>query len=191
MSRLLGVGRTSVRETYKILAAEGCITRSKRGTSVNDRNQINRALPFSAAIEVSDYNDLIEFRTIFESQIAYLAAMRATQEEIQQLEDALGKMRDYRRDLGILTYHDTQFHMILAGATHNSLLKRIMNMSMDIFAVGMFNAFNVDTERNVRQALASHEAILEGVRRRDPQAAYDAMYTHVQQVRGRGIPQAK
>ena len=55
----LGIGRTTLREAYKALEANGYITRTKRGTIINDAEKIAAALPFSVALEESDYNDLI------------------------------------------------------------------------------------------------------------------------------------
>lgn len=183
----LNIARTSIREAYKALEIRGYITRTKRGTFVNSAEKIAMSLPFSAAIELSDFNDLVEYRSVIESQLAAIAAKRRTESELKALETHLQHMRDSRDDIPRLTYYDTQFHITVADATHNELFKKIMQMSDAVFASGVFSAFAVDTEENIRQAITSHEEILAAIRAQDSDAAYKAMLNHVQNIRSRGI----
>ncbi len=60
-------------------------------------------------------------------------------------------------------------------------------MSSSVFASGVFTAFGVDTEENVRQALISHEEILCAIREKNADAAAGAMFRHIANVRERGI----
>lgn len=183
----LNIARTSIREAYKALEIRGYITRTKRGTFVNSADVIAMSLPFSAAIELSDFNDLLEYRSLIESQLASLAAQRRTESELKTLEAHLQHMRENRDDIPRLTYYDTQFHISIADATHNELFRKMVQMSDAVFASGVFNAFAVDTEENIRQALASHEEIFEAIRAQDADAAYTAMLNHIQNIRSRGI----
>ena len=183
----LNIARTSIREAYKALEIRGYITRTKRGTRVNTADEIAKALPFSAAIALSDFADLVEYRSVIESQLASLAAQRRTEEDIQALEKHLSNMKKNTRDLSKLTYFDTLFHITVAEATHNELFKRITEMSSSVFASGVFTAFGVDTEENVRQALISHEEILCAIREKNADAAAGAMFRHIANVRERGI----
>lgn len=184
----LGVGRTTLREAYKALENGGFITRTKRGTRVNEEDEIAKSLPLNTALESSDYEDLIEFRATIESQIACLAAQRATSEHITNLHNYYDKMKHYQDDIQKLSCYDTKFHMELASASHNQLFRRVMLMSWDVFASGVYFAFTIDTKENVKQALSSHAAILRAVEARDCQQARDAMFGHLSIIRMRQSP---
>lgn len=183
----LHIGRTTLREAYKALEASGYITRTKRGTYVNDPEKIAMSLSLGAALEDSDYDDLIEFRATIESRIAYLAAQHASDENIQNLHHYYDKMLQHQDNIQKLSYYDTKFHMELAAASGNRLFHRIMLMSHDVFASGVYHAFLIDTDQNVKQALSSHRIILSAVETRNCQLARDAMFEHLHNIRERGI----
>lgn len=185
LCRQLNVGRTTLREAYKALEASGYITRTKRGTYVNDAEKIAASLPLSLALKDSDYDDLIEFRAIIESQISYLAAKRATAENIVNLHHYFDQMLKHKDNIQKLSYYDTKFHMELANASGNLLFQRIMLMSIDVFASGVYHAFLIDTTQNIKQALASHNTILAAVESHDCYGARDAMYEHLNIIRER------
>ena len=187
MCHRIGVGRTTIREAYKTLEAGGYITRSKRGTVVNDPDKIASELPFSVAIEQSDFDDVIEFRSILESQIAGIAAERATQEQIVELEGLIESMAQHKDSISKLTYYDTQFHMAVAAAANNKLIERIMTMARDTFFSAMYVSFHVETEINVKQAVQAHSEVLNAIRRHDVEQARSAMFAHIQAIKQRGI----
>ena len=130
---------------------------------------------------------MILFRAIIESQIAYLAAERATTEHIENLRNYFNQMKNYCYDVQKITYYDIQFHMELASASCNNLLQRLMLMSCDVFASGVYQAFSVDTNQNVKQALDSHEKILLAVEQHDRNNARTAMFQHINIIQGRGL----
>lgn len=186
MCQLLHVGRTTLREAYKALEANGYITRTKRGTFVNEAEKIAAAIPFSIALKESDYVDLIEYRAIIESQIAGLAAQRATEENFRNLEHFYERMKEQCGNIQKLTYYDTQFHMELANASRNSLLQRLMLITCDVFTSGMYQAFTIDTEQNIEEAIAAHFEILTAIRQGDSERAQDAMMQHLLTIKKRG-----
>ena len=187
MCQRLGIGRTTIREAYKMLEVGGYITRSKRGTFVNDSDKIAAELPFSAAIEQSNFNDVIEFRSMLESQIASIAAERATDEHIARLGKLIESMVQHQDSISELTYYDTQFHMAVAEATNNKLIEQIMTMAKEAFFSAMYVSFQVETEENIKQAVGAHREILDAISRHDPKRARNAMFAHIQTIKQRGI----
>jgi GntR family transcriptional repressor for pyruvate dehydrogenase complex len=178
----LGVGRTTLREAYKALESSGFITRTKRGTVVNGRDKIAEKIPFAMTIEMSDYTELMEFRSMLEAELAYLAAIRTTEENIANLKEMLTKMEAHTDDFRALTLYDTKFHYEIAVATHNHLLINTMSMSIESFFKGVYKAFQIDTKQNIQQALSRHHEILDAIEKRDPIAAQRAMRTHVNEI---------
>jgi DNA-binding FadR family transcriptional regulator len=178
----LGVGRSTLREAYKSLESEGLITRTKRGTSINNEEEFISFKTLSTAIQLSDINDLIEFRAMVEVELAGLAADRATEEQIENLKQLLASMHSHREDIAMLTFYDMQFHLEIANASNNNLLITTMRSVMDVFTKGIYNAFQVDTEANVKEALQYHENILFSIQQRDRAMARNIMRSHIQSV---------
>jgi DNA-binding FadR family transcriptional regulator len=180
----LGVGRSTLREAYKSLESEGLITRTKRGTYINNEAEFISSNPLNT-LQLSDINDLIEFRTMVEAELAGLAAERATEEQIENLRQLLASMRGHCEDLAMLTFYDMQFHLEIANASHNKLLINTMRSVIKIFTKGIYDAFHVDTDANIQQALQYHENILFSIQQRDRTMARNAMRSHVQSVSDR------
>src|SRR6476620_11614265 len=95
------VSRTVVREAIKVLAAKGLVeSRPKTGTRVRPRSDWNLIDPDVLAWQLKAgptrefLEDALELRRMIEPGAARLAAARATDEEIEALEQALAAMRE-------------------------------------------------------------------------------------------------
>ena len=179
----LGVSRSTLREAYKALESTGFIKRVKRfGTIVNDFSDISKAAPLGTSLIMSDLDELMEFRVMIEGELARLAALRATDSNIQVMRESLENMKKSGADLADLTCHDTLFHMEIAKASRNRLLISTMENAKDVFQAGIYRAFQVDTDSNVAQALQFHTEILDAIIRKDSDAAYTLMRRHLKAV---------
>lgn len=179
----LGVGRSTLRDAYKALESTGFITRVKHvGTVVNGYSDISKASPLKTSLMMSDFAELMEFRVMIEAELARLAAQRATEENLQRIQDCLEQMRLSTGDISRLTQYDTAFHMEIARACGNRILESTMENAKEIFQEGVYEAFQVDTAANVREALSYHSRILEAIRARDSEAAYSLMRQHLKSV---------
>lgn len=179
----LGVSRSTLREAYKALETTGFIKRVKRfGTMVNDFSDISKAAPLGTSLIMSDIDELMEFRVMIEAELARLAALRATEDNINTMKATLENMKKSGADLADLTLHDTMFHMELAKASRNRLLISTMENAKDVFQSGIYRAFQVDTASNVAQALQFHTQILDAIIRKDADAAYTLMRRHIESV---------
>lgn len=181
----LSIGRTTLREAYKALESSGFITRTKRGTYVNSAQDTAEAMPFSMMLELSDFEELLEFRAIFESETAALAAKRATPENISNLKKYLNHMEAHRDDLRLLTRYDTDFHMEVANASHNQLIINTFSSTVNIFFKAVYQAFQIDTETNIDEALHFHRQILNAIISHNSAKAKRAMREHINSVYNR------
>lgn len=119
LSAELEVSRTTLREAFCILAANGVVEiRRGLGTFVREDFRINKKGVSSLADIKTDVRDLYEMRLIVEPEAAYYAAMRASDEEIkhilrlgQQIEDEIACGKDR-------TETERNFHKAIAKATH-------------------------------------------------------------------------
>lgn len=179
----LGVSRSTLREAYKALESMGFIQRKKRiGTIVNDFQDISKTAPLGTSLILSDLDELLEFRVMIEAELARLAAKRAKQENLTAMAESLEKMRDCDSSIQALTYYDTMFHMEVAKASGNHLLINTMENAKDAFHKGIFQAFQIDTQRNVSEALVFHQRILDAITRHESEEAYTLMRQHIRAV---------
>lgn len=179
----LGVSRSTLREAYKALESTGFIRRVKRfGTIVNDFSDISKAAPLGTSLIMSDIDELLEFRVMIEAELARLAALRASEENINSMKEALENMKKSGSDLADLTQHDTRFHMEIAKASGNRLLMSTMENAKDVFQTGIYRAFQRKTKTNVENALYFHEQILDAIIHKDSDGAYTMMRRHIESV---------
>ena len=114
--------RTAVREAMKILAQKGLVEmRPGRGTIVIDgapeamQNSIGLVMKLQVG-EVGGSDNLVEVREILETEIAALAAARATEDEIAAMREAIRVMDVSLSDADAYIAADNQFHRALAKA---------------------------------------------------------------------------
>ncbi len=181
------VSRTAVREAMKSLAQKGLIDmRPGRGTIVIDgareamQNSISLMMKLKLG-EVGGSDNLVEFRVILETEIAALAAARATEKEILAMREAIRVMDENLNDADAFINADNAFHEALAQATQNALILILINSIVHLLSEQRKQIF--ETEGGPQRGQIHHRRILESVMRRDPEAARAAMRAHLQQVR--------
>ncbi|MCX6546787.1 MAG: FadR/GntR family transcriptional regulator, partial [Acidobacteria bacterium] len=124
------VSRASVREAIRTLEMLGVIDiRPGEGTYIRETetDDIIRPLAMFLAVERSSVIDMFEMRRIFETATASLAAQRATDQEILEIETILEDMKERLnlQDPEKGEEFDAAFHFAIAEATHNSLLAKL------------------------------------------------------------------
>jgi DNA-binding FadR family transcriptional regulator len=173
----LAVSRTVLREAIKVLAAKRLVeSRPKTGTRVLERSDWNLLDPdvlawqFEAGLSPGFLRDTLELRGLIEPGAARLAALRATDEEIEQLAEACAQMADAAAgDLDTWLEPDLRFHALLLQASHNELLE---HMSVLIGSVlRLLFTFSSRPPQTFVRATPLHAAIVDAIDTRDPDAA--------------------
>jgi GntR family transcriptional repressor for pyruvate dehydrogenase complex len=179
--------RTAVREAMKILAQKGLVEmRPGRGTIVIDgapeamQNSIGLVMKLQVG-EVGGSDNLVEVREILETEIAALAAARATEDEIAAMREAIRVMDLSLSDADAYIAADNQFHRALAKATQNSLILILIDSIVNPLSEQRKHIFAV--EGGPERGQFHHRRILESIIRRNPENARAAMHAHLQQVR--------
>lgn len=179
--------RTAVREAMKILAQKGLIDmRPGRGTVVIDGSHkamlhsINLAMKLKLG-EVGGSDNLVEVREILETEIAALAAARATEKEIAIMHEAVKVMDEHLHDADMFIAADNNFHEALAQGTQNTLILILVNSIVNLLSEQRKQIFEVDG--GPQRGQFHHKSILESVIRRDPESARAAMRAHLRQIR--------
>ena len=176
----LGVSRTVVRESVKSLVAKGLIqTGPKVGTRVLPSAQWNWFDPdvvawqARAGLTPEFIRDLQDLRLIVEPAAVKLAALRATQADIDAIEEAFTGMKRAVEEGGEYVKFDLRFHLGLLHATHNRML---LQMGQALSAL-LRTSFEISTslQDGPRGSLRLHRAVLDAVIARDPGKAERAV----------------
>lgn len=187
LSEEYGVSRTSVREAMRVLAAKGLVDiRQKVGTRVRQPELWNvfdsdllRWHNEAGRGEVV-MRDLVELRQILEPAAARLAAGRAHMDDLQRIDDALGKMARSATDREAYAHADVEFHQAVYAASHNVLLRQFGTVVADF----MYLTFSVQQDAKTQpdelsQDAESHAAVFRAIDRGNGEVAADAMLTVV------------
>jgi GntR family transcriptional repressor for pyruvate dehydrogenase complex len=128
----------------------------------------------------STQHKLFEVRRVIEPDLAALAARRATVDQIERLRAILN---DQEADIargGTGMKQDTLFHYLLAEATGNEVLVRIMDSLMDLLLKTREESLQHD--KRPARSLKQHRAMLRAIEARNPRAAERLMYRHIAEV---------
>lgn len=166
----LGVSRPSVREGLRALEALG-IVQIRHGSGV----YVASGMPPIASTSLPEggeraARDLLAVRLALEPEVAALAALSATEDDLAKLAK---DVEDFRRDFGKVTNpaSDIAFHLDLCRASHNNAFIAIMDW------IGQFYAKRAKTPR--AKDVDDHARIFAAVLNRDPDAARQEMIRHL------------
>ena len=162
------IGRTPYREACNRLHREGLLE------VVPHRGY------FVPEIGFHQVRELFEARLIVEGVIAELAAQRATEEEIAELE-RLAKTPFSGEKFDDVIKANTEFHCCLAKMTRNRDLAGILNNLLDRTQRLMYIELRYSGFR-VQQFKLLHQPVARAVRRRDPAAAREAIIQDISQA---------
>ena len=139
--------------------------------------------PLAAAIlrGQRELAEVLEVRELIEPGIARLAATRATDEHVAELETLLERQRECIAEGRPFVDEDTAFHYTLARAADNHILLRLHIVILDLLRESRQSYLHVPDRPQT--SLRGHEAILAAVRAQDAEAAYGASLAHITEVR--------
>ena len=184
LSALLGVSRPSVREAIMVLEAMGLVeARQGEGTFVRSLTEATLADPLSSMVENNPalLRDLVEVRMGLESWSAFLAAQRATAEEITALRALLEEMKSQAQGGGWDAEIDARFHYGITGATHNTLQLHVLDTIHGLFHTTIQVALTEFYRKKgyIEVLLEQHHRIVEAIANHDPEEARAAMMAHL------------
>ncbi len=179
----LGVGRITLRGALARLQAEGYLEVRRGASGGNFVTELEK--PYRRWIrrmreDMSDLDDLIEYRIAVERRAAKLAAIRADDTDRQRMAEAIDKL-DRADDNEAFRQADSEFHTALAEASGSPrLIAAVDDARGELFAPTDQLRYSTEVERTRTQ----HQAIYQAIMAADPEAAADAVEAHIETTRG-------
>jgi len=180
LAQMLGVSRTSVREGIRLLETFQFLeVRSKRGITVKklELSPLIEQISHRILLEKNRFRDLVETRRCIELEMVKLAACRATEEDLEKLEQIILLMEQKAAKGENFKEEDLRFHRIIFAAAKNSVLHGFQTALVEFF-----NAIQ-EKKRPVElksKTLREHKLIYQAIHAHDPQAAYEVMVKHLE-----------
>ena len=176
------VSRPVVREALRSLAGQGLIdVVSGKGAIVRPVDDRLLRLFFQRAIEVESASlvELMEVRKPLEVQSAALASQRGTREDVEAIGAKVSTMRGHLEDLDAYAEHDVEFHVLVALASHNGIMRHLIGSIRHSLREAIQEGLRRRTSRaELERVQQLHEAIYRAIAARDAAAAADAMARH-------------
>ena len=182
LAERFGVSRITVRDALRVLEARGLV-RVKVGASggafVTETNvdQVAESISTMILLRKMTLSGVAEARTIVETATCELAAERADAAAIEHIERSVEKGRSVVREQAPHTEASMDFHVAVADASGNELLKATVAAYRDLLIQTLHDMRDV---RSARATQKAHEEILDAIRSHDPEAARSLMLGHLQ-----------
>ncbi|WP_017726298.1 FadR/GntR family transcriptional regulator [Halalkalibacterium ligniniphilum] len=187
LAERFGVSRSPIREALSVLAASGLIESKQGGGSWVKEIQLTNLLEQVTLdmVDIEQVYDLLELRSIIETEAAALAAFRYQEQDIIELEQALAAFAKTLEDEDVVGDEaDYMFHRVIIKASYNPFLEQTMaNVSGLLQKALAFSLKKNRLQQKREEVYHEHLAIFNAIRDRDAEAARKAMNTHLHNVR--------
>lgn len=178
LAEKLNVSRSTIREAIKALVSRNILEiRRGAGTFISENRGIVEdplgLIFFKDKLKLA--TDLLEIRFMIEPKIASLAATNATEDEIKEIEALCDKVDQLILNGEPHMDVDIQFHGAIARSSKNIVTAQlipIINRSISL-------CIDVTNMQLVKETMETHREILNCIKNRDSNGAYDFMYLHL------------
>lgn len=174
------VGRPAVREAIKALSILGLLE-SRRGDGTYVKSLAALQMDRTPSLETDfDLIELLELRKMFEPRAAALAAARATQKQLREVEKELLAQEAHLEDRRALERHDYLFHEAILRAAGNRMLIEVARCLAG--PLRKSRETTAQTTPDVGRIVQQHRTIFNAIKRGEADLAEKAMLEHLQTV---------
>ena len=182
----LEVSRTVIREALQSLVGMNFVEiRPGLGCYVKTvpAGLIVNADVMAALIDMDTLIQVASARKAIEGAVARLAATAATDEDFENIEGVLDKIRRLAKRNQPMYSVTPDFHVAVAQATHNSVLESVVSSFNELMAAAGEVIEREEFGQSYRnEECTSHCELFEILRKRDPLLAQTAMEEHIQKT---------
>lgn len=179
LEEMFSVGRSTIRESLKVLSSKGLIIRKSDGTFVSDRVKdcLIAPLDLLVTMDIGQIDDLLELREMLEVSMLDRAIDRADEDDIKNMERILWQMQnpDLKREEAMVL--DTQLHCTFAKAAGNTILTELVKAVRLVITKNLDYMSEVTLKRD--DAVDTHKMIIEAFKERDKEKAITTMKKHL------------
>ena len=192
LAQQFSVGRTSVREALMALELVG-IVEIRHGGGTFVREDVSgfflKPLSWRALLDQSKIAALAETRRCMESELAAMAAQRATPEHVAEIERQLRRMEAACHEPKAYVQVDPQFHLAVWRAAGNEVMLNMLGSILDLLRRVVAAAVS-NAPASIEAGLLAHRQIFEAIAGHDPEAARFSMRRHLDYVARLAAPAA-
>ncbi|HEX7071766.1 MAG TPA: FadR/GntR family transcriptional regulator [Rhodothermales bacterium] len=183
MARSFGVGHPTLREALKKLEIVG-VVEIKHGSGVyvgrgQDVLLVSNPV-YGGEVTKKLLLDLIEARIPIEVKSASLAAVQASDEQLDSMQALLDHAKENMSDAAVLSETNMSFHREIAAASGNAVLAQLQEVLTNLFQHEQRMILDIYGSREADHA--GHIQILEALRSRDSDLAAARMQAHLEGV---------
>ena len=175
LAQQFGISRTPMREAIKVLASEGLVTtKMNRGAYVTE-------------VDRRDLEQIFTVLSLLEGQAAKETASKATEEELNLLDDLHHRLEKAAADRDVEQFFEinVKFHELIQDIASNKWMNGVIADLRKVLKLQRRDSLT--RTGRLQNTLLEHREILQAILKRDPTAAEAAMRKHLT----RGLEAAK
>ncbi len=175
LAQQFGISRTPMREAIKVLASEGLVTtKMNRGAYVTE-------------VDRRDLEQIFTVLSLLEGQAAKETASKATEEELNLLDDLHHRLEKAAADRDVEQFFEinVKFHELIQEIASNTWMNGVIADLRKVLKLQRRDSLT--RTGRLQNSLLEHREILQAILKRDPTAAEAAMRKHL----ARGLEAAK
>jgi len=188
LAQQFGVSRPVLREALRRLQSDGVVVSRQGSGNYVQRSPSQRLTALTSDVTLHDVLESLELRQSIEVLSARLAARHRKPEHLREIERVVSLMRT-RLDEGRPPQDtDYDFHLAIADASGNALLRETLEFLAERMRGGMNLTLSVSLKSpgaKRARVLDEHERIVHAIRIGDDNSAAIAMSYHLDQTRQR------
>ena len=180
LSEKFEVSRNSVREAIQKLEFYGLLkSRPQSGTFVANIGvtALNGMIEDILRLDEPDFKSLVETRILLELKTARLAALRRTNDDLEQIKKALEAYKEKVINGEDAVQEDLLFHLAIAKASGNSTMNTFM-LIITPEIITNFEKYHVCNTNLAQEGIKEHQDIYDAILNQDPQLAKQKMKIH-------------
>lgn len=177
LTKLLGISRSTLRESLKILTSRNILV-TKQGSGIfisKNTGVVND--PFGLEFLNSEelILDMFDTRLILEPEIAAMAAINANKEDIDRIVKQCNEVEDCIKKNLYYADKDALFHKLISETSGNMVINRII----PIVHQSIQKSIDYTNNSLIKSTIYYHRKITQAIESRDGMSAKYAMICHI------------
>lgn len=189
LCELFGVSRVTVREALRVLESSGLLdvkVGAKGGAFVTapSGDRIRDGIADLLTISSLTAAEVTEAREVLEMGIVPLVCNRATEADLEDLDQLIAAARQAQKRDEYTMAMSTEFHIRVARCAHNGAVELIVESLRNALLLSMQQAKQSAPEMG-RKGVEEHAAFVEAMRNHDAERASSIMFEHLERTASR------